>query len=142
MKLHSEQQGDYQAYIFPHSRVFPWNNDYWGPIEIPAEGKTVALNDTTIVLYERIIRNYEHNKLEIFPGKILINDKQVSTYTFQQDYYFMMGDNRDYSADSRSWGFVPRNHIIGKAWMIFFSYNANKSGISRIRWNRIFRILH
>lgn len=142
MKLHSEQEGDYQAYIFPHSRAYPWNNDYWGPIEIPAEGKTVSLNDTTIVLYERIIRDYEHNKLEVFPGKILINNKQVSSYKFQQDYYFMMGDNRDYSADSRSWGFVPRNHIIGKAWMIFFSYNANKSGSSHIRWNRIFRFLH
>ncbi len=142
LSLRMEQAGDYQAYIFPHSRSFPWNNDFWGPIIIPAEGQKVMLNDTNIAIYERIIREYEHNKLSVSGGKIYINDEATTSYVFQQDYYFMMGDNRDYSADSRSWGFVPRDHIIGKAWLIFFSYNAFRSGTSHIRWNRIFKLIH
>ncbi len=142
MTIRMEPEGEYQAYIFPHSRSYPWNNDFWGPMVVPAEGKTVQLNDSNIVLYERIIRDYEHNKLSVAGGKIMINEAVVTQYTFKQDYYFMMGDNRDYSADSRSWGFVPRDHVIGKAWLIFFSYNAYSSGASHIRWNRIFRLIH
>ena len=142
MSVRMEPRGDYQAYIYPHSRNYAWNNDFWGPMVIPKEGQVVALTDSNIVLYERIIREYEGNELKIAGGKIYINGAETSSYTFQQDYYFMMGDNRDYSADSRSWGFVPRNHIIGKAWMIFFSYNANPGAPKRIRWDRIFRLIH
>jgi signal peptidase I len=141
MSMRMEAAGDYQAYIFPHSRNYLWNNDHWGPIQIPFEGQVITLNDTNIVLYERIIREYEHNELSVAGGKFYINNQAVTTYTIQQDYYFMMGDNRDYSADSRSWGFVPRSHVIGKAWLIFFSYNASVEGKSHIRWNRIFRFI-
>ena len=111
------------------------------PVQVPFEGQVITLNDTNIVLYERIIREYEHNELSVTGGKFYINNQAVTTYTIQQDYYFMMGDNRDYSADSRSWGFVPRSHVIGKAWLIFFSYNASVEGKSHIRWNRIFRFI-
>jgi signal peptidase I len=136
--MRMESEGDYQAHIFPHNRFFAFNNDFWGPVLVPQKGTSVQLNDTNIVLYERIIREYEGHTLERAGGKIYIDKKESKSYTFEMNYYFMMGDNRDNSADSRAWGFVPENHISGKAWMVFFSHDPNTS---EIRWKRMFSFI-
>jgi signal peptidase I len=128
--------------VFPHDTAnFKFNRDNFGPIVLPKQGVTVALTPANIALYRRVIRNYEKNKLEEKDGKIYINDKEASYYTFKMDYYWMMGDNRDNSLDSRYWGYVPADHIVGKAWFVWFSYH--KEGLGKgIRWNRLFRGVH
>lgn len=130
------------AGIFPQDSVnFKFNRDNFGPITIPKEGVTVQLTPQNIALYRRVIRNYEQNRLEERDGKIYINDKEATSYTFKMDYYWMMGDNRDNSADSRYWGFVPMDHIVGKAWFVWFSYH--KDGLTKgIRWRRLFHSVH
>ena len=125
--------------IYPQSKMFPWNEDFFGPIKIPARGMTISLDDSTVALYGTVIKNYEHNKdVTIEDGKISIDGKQITQYTFKQDYYFMMGDNRDNSEDSRFWGFVPKDHIIGKALFIWLSINHKASLLHKIRWSRMF----
>lgn len=125
--------------VFPYSKYFQWSRDNYGPVVIPQKGKTVKLSPQNILLYERIIRNYEGNKLEIRNNQIYINDKPTDNYTFKMDYYFMMGDNRHNSADSRYWGFVPEDHIVGKPILVWLSLDQNKSFPKNIRWNRFFK---
>jgi len=114
------------------------NRDNFGPIYIPEKGKTVALNTNTLPLYKQIIVEYEKNKLEVKDDQIFINGILVSNYTFQQDYYWMMGDNRHNSEDSRYWGYVPFDHVVGKPVFIWFSWNSDGKGLSKVRWERLF----
>ncbi len=128
--------------VFPQDTTnFKFNRDNFGPITIPKAGVTVPLTQQNIALYRRVIRNYELNKLEEKDGKIFINDKEATSYTFKMDYYWMMGDNRNNSLDSRYWGYVPVDHVVGKAWFVWFSYH--KEGIGHgIRWKRLFHSVH
>jgi signal peptidase I len=120
--------------IFPYNHsIYPWNNDHYGPIWIPKKGTKVTLSMKNIEIYQRIITAYEGNTLEIKEGEFKINGVPTNEYTFKMDYFWMMGDNRHNSADSRSWGFVPEDHVVGKPLFVWFSHDG-----SRIRWNRIF----
>lgn len=117
-----------------------WTRDNYGPIWIPKRGATIELTPENLALYRRCIKNYEHNELEEKDGAVYINGEKATTYTFQYDYYWMMGDNRHNSADSRSWGFVPEDHIVGKPIMIWLSLDKDRSLFDGgIRWNRLFR---
>jgi signal peptidase I len=122
--------------IFPH--IHKWNRDNFGPIYIPQAGKTVAINFITLPFYSRIITEYEKNKLEVKGSDIYINGVKTNTYTFKQDYYWMMGDNRHNSEDSRYWGYVPEDHIVGKPVFIWMSWDTNGQGFGKIRWERLF----
>jgi signal peptidase I len=115
---------------------FPWNRDNYGPFVVPKKGVSVTLTPQNIAFYRRIIANYEGNKLEERGDKFFINDKETTTYTFQMDYYWMMGDNRHDSADSRYWGFVPEDHIVGKASFVWLSYEGS---LFNLRWSRLLR---
>jgi signal peptidase I len=128
--------------LFPHDPNRKWNRDNFGPIKIPAKGWTVQIDSNTMPLYYRAIRTYEGNKVEKKGNDWYINDKIATSYTFKMNYYWMMGDNRHQSADSRYWGFVPEDHIVGKALFIWMSFDSNGSWFSKIRWNRIFRGIH
>ena len=127
--------------IFPFTGKTRWTRDYFGPLWIPEKGATVQLTPENLPLYERIIRDYEHNTLEITPEGIRINGAPATEYTFQQDYYFMMGDNRHNSLDSRYWGFVPEDHIVGTPSIIWLSTDATKSFPGSIRWKRFLKIV-
>jgi signal peptidase I len=131
--------------IFPHdTTLFKWNRDFYGPLKVPAKGLTVPLTPGNVALYSEAIQKYEGNKNVVVNGyQITIEGKAITSYTFKQDYYFMMGDNRHNSADSRFWGFVPSDHIVGKAFFVWMSIDPNKPLISwnKIRWNRIFRFV-
>src|SRR5690606_30203039 len=128
----------------PAESVFPYNSAYhntmhqFGPIYIPEKGKNVTINLKVLPLYKRIIEEYEGNSLRVTGNDIYINEKKVKKYTFKQDYYWMMGDNRHNSIDSRFWGFVPFDHVIGKPVLTWFSWDKNAKGIKKIRWKRIF----
>ena len=119
---------------FPHSEKFAWTQDNFGPLWVPQKGATVELSIDNLPLYERIIDQYEGHDLRVENDKIYIDGVEASTYTFAMDYYFMMGDNRHNSADSRYWGFVPEDHIVGKALFIAFS-----KGDNGVRFNRMFK---
>ena len=127
---------------FPYDKHFNWTRDNFGPMVITAKGMTVNISLANIALYDKIIVNYELNKLEIKGNKIFINGKESTKYTFKMNYYWMMGDNRHNSADSRYWGFVPEDHIVGKAVFVWLSLDKNKSFPSNIRWNKMFRMIH
>lgn len=125
--------------VFPQNKKLGWSIDNFGPIYIPKAGKTVALTTETLPFYKRIITDYEKgNDLKVMGNDIYINGKKVTTYTFAQDYFWMMGDNRHNSEDSRFWGFVPEDHIVGKPVFIWMSYDTNGKGFNKIRWERMF----
>ena len=124
--------------VFPQDTAhFKWDADHYGPIYIPKKGATVRLDMADIALYRRIIEVYEHNKFQIKDSVIYINGAPADHYTFKMNYYWMMGDNRDNSLDSRFWGFVPEDHVVGKAWFIWMSY-----GDHGLRWSRLFKGIH
>ena len=127
--------------LYPQNGNTHWTRDNYGPIWIPKKGATIDLTLENYPIYERPIRAYEGNTLEIRDGKIYINGEQTSKYTFKLDYYWMMGDNRHNSADSRYWGFVPEDHIVGKPIFIWWSSDPDRSWFSGIRWNRLFRMV-
>lgn len=134
--------GNANVYIFPHTmEAYPWNEDNFGPLYIPKKGATVDINMTNLAIYQRIIGVYEGNKLEVKDSVIYINGQPASTYTFKMNYYWMMGDNRHKSADSRYWGFVPEDHVVGKASIIWMSLDKDKSFPASIRFNRIFKVI-
>ena len=125
--------------LYPLNMVTGWTRDNYGPIWIPKKGATLKLSMRNIAIYERPIRVYENNDLQIKNGRIYINGKERHYYTFKMDYYWMMGDNRHNSEDSRYWGFVPEDHIVGKPLFIWFSSDPDRHGFSGVRWNRIFK---
>ena len=128
--------------IFPFTENSGWTRDNFGPLWIPAKGATVELTLSNLPLYERIITSYEGHELKVdTDGKIIIDGKETSSYTFSQDYYFMMGDNRHNSLDSRYWGFVPEDHIVGKPSVIWLATNAGKKFPNNIRWRRFFKFV-
>jgi len=132
--------GEFDYDIFPNVASYAWNKDNYGPLTIPKKGVTVAIDTHSIHLYKRIIDVYENNDLKINGNQILINGTAANSYTFKQDYYFMMGDNRHNSADSRFWGFVPNDHVVGKAVFIWMSQSSNRS-FPNIRFERIFTFI-
>jgi signal peptidase I len=137
------KEGDWAPYIFPNDSAYKWNEDNFGPIVIPEKGKTVDINTTNICLYQRIIDVYEDNDLKIEGDKIFINGRESHSYSFKMNYYWMMGDNRHNSADSRFWGFVPEDHVVGKAVFVWLSLDKNKSLFQgKVRWNKLFRVIH
>ena len=127
--------------IYPLNGNMHWTRDNYGPIWIPAKGKSINLTLDNLAIYERPIRVYEKNDLKVKDGRIFINGKEAKSYTFKMDYYWMMGDNRHNSADSRYWGFVPEDHVVGKPIFIWWSSDPDRSGFGGIRWNRIFNFV-
>ena len=119
--------------VFPYDTLHRWSRDNFGPIRIPSKNMQIALNDSTYTVYERAIRVYEKNEFYVKDGKYFLNGQPVTNYTFKMDYYWMMGDNRHGSQDSRYWGFVPEDRVVGKAWLIWFSWEGGP------RWKRLFR---
>ncbi|PLW99281.1 MAG: S26 family signal peptidase [Marinilabiliales bacterium] len=133
----------WSTYIFPHDEKYQWNEDNFGPLWIPKKGVTIDLNLNNLPCYKRIIGYYEGNDLEVKGDDIFINGEKSTTYTFKMNYFWMMGDNRHNSADSRFWGFVPEDHVVGKAVFVWLSLDKDKGLFDgKIRWNRMFRFIH
>ncbi|SMB97654.1 signal peptidase I [Hymenobacter roseosalivarius DSM 11622] len=146
------QPGQAEAEVFPNNpdyphssptAAFPWNRDNYGPLQIPKKGQTVALTPQNTAIYQKIIMRYERNEGVTYANGVLQqNGKPITSYTFKQNYYFMMGDNRHNSLDSRYWGFVPEDHIVGKAVLIWLSVDPYADFFSKIRWSRLFNVIH
>lgn len=133
-----QEKGVRDPSIFPHHPDYNWNNDFFGPLYIPEEGKTIDINLEVLPLYKRVIEEYEGNSLRVEGNQIFINNELATNYTFKQDYYWMMGDNRHNSLDARAWGFVPFNHVVGKPVFIWMSWD----GLKNPRWERFFTTVH
>ncbi|MDR1764169.1 MAG: signal peptidase I [Dysgonamonadaceae bacterium] len=130
----------YGGKVYPYNYDMGWTRDNFGPLWIPKKGRSIKLDERNAALYERCIKNYEGNEMKVEGGKVYINGKPSDEYTFKYDYYFMMGDNRHNSLDSRYWGFVPEDHIVGSPVLVLLSLDKDKSLFKGgIRWNRIFR---
>ena len=138
IKQNIDTSSNSSEYYFPNKRDFNWNIDIYGPITIPKKGSSINLSLKNIDLYKDIIQVYEENSLKILDDKIYINDTLTSEYKFKMNYYWMMGDNRHNSADSRMWGFLPENHVVGKALFVWMSWDRNGKGLNKIRWERLF----
>ena len=139
--LQIEEKGKSGINIFPQDSRYAWNNDNLGPIYLPEAGKSVALTPETLPLYKKIIRDYEGNTVSVNGNQVFVNGEPTNEYTFKMDYYWMMGDNRDHSEDSRTWGYVPSNHIVGKPvfiWMSLDNFPDNIRFNEKIRWDRVF----
>jgi len=122
---------DGEPRIFPNSSKFPWNEDFFGPLWIPKKGATIKMTPENVILYGSTIQNYEGwNDIQVSEEKVVIDGKSITDYTFQQNYYFMMGDNRHNSLDSRYWGFVPEDHIVGKALFIWLSVDPDPNSVA------------
>ena len=135
IKNFDDGENNWDETIFPSNEIYRWNATHFGPLYIPKKDAQVELNKQTLPFYKRLITVYENNKLEIINDEIFINGEKTNSYTFKMNYYFVMGDNRDNSMDSRYWGFLPENHVIGKAWAIILSTDKKTSSV---RWNRMF----
>jgi len=139
-----DSAGNKNSSIFPNDGKRNWNNDNFGPIYIPKKGVTVDITPESMAFYKEIIETYEgsefklDNKLKINGTQVLLNGQPIDSYTFKQDYYWLMGDNRNNSEDSRTWGYVPANHVVGKPVFVWLSWDSNASGFDKIRWERVF----
>lgn len=135
-----EDQGVNDSLIFPKGSNYTWNRDNYGPIQIPAENWTIDMSPDNVLRYGFTIEKYEgHDQVELKDGALFIDGQIVKNYTFKQNYYFMMGDNRHDSLDSRFWGFVPEDHIVGKAWFLWLSLDKYESMFNKIRWSRFLK---
>ena len=142
MDVYPPDYPDSYLSIFPLEEDYRWTRDFFGPLWIPKKGVTVELTPENIPLYRRIISTYEGHQLgEEQDGRIFIDGQQTSSYTFAQDYYFMMGDNRHNSLDSRYWGFVPEDHIVGRPALVWLSTVDHKRFPNNIRWRRFFKFV-
>jgi len=144
----TDVQQDYTTDDGPDDDIFPsvmnssWNGNTYGPLTIPGEGMTITINDSTLGLYGETILLYENLKnVSMTANTLTIDGRQIQEYTFKQDYYFMMGDNRNNSLDSRYWGFVPADHIVGKPLFIWLSVDQEADLLHKIRWNRLFTLI-